>query len=83
MTIEQLTYLAEGLSVSACGQTLAIDRMRVGERRGGVDVAFRIAGTDLAPRIRLSRDQLETSTWDEMASVLRHVTCRAAGACRP
>ena len=38
MTVQQLEYLADGLSVSACGRTLVLDRTRVNVRRDGHDV---------------------------------------------
>lgn len=76
MTVQQLEYLADGLSVSACGQTLVLDRTRVREARGGHDVFFVIAGTNLAPRAHLSPDQLASSTWEEMSAILRHITAR-------
>jgi hypothetical protein len=76
MTIEQLEHLGDGLSVSACGQTLVIDRTRVRPASGGHDVSFVIAGTGLAPRIHLSQGQLSTETWEEMSAVLRHLVVR-------
>jgi hypothetical protein len=78
MTVQQLEHLADGLSVSACGQTLALDRTRVRAAGGGHDVSFVIAGTDLAPRVHLSPGQLSTSTWEEISTALRHVTARVA-----
>jgi hypothetical protein len=76
MTVQQLEYLADGLSVSACGQTLVLDRTRVRAAGAGHDVCFVIAGTDLAPRLHLAPDQLSSSTWEEMSAVLRRVTAR-------
>jgi hypothetical protein len=81
MTIQQLEYLADGLSVSACGQILAIDRTRVRQTSTGHDVSFVVAGTGLAPRLHLSPGQLSTSTWEELSATLRLVTARLA--CRP
>ena len=78
MTVQQLEYLADGLSVSACGQTWVLDRTRVQAAGAGHDVFFVIAGTDLAPRLHLSPDQLSTSTWEEMSAVLRRVAARVA-----
>ena len=78
MTIAQLEHLADGLSVSACGQTLVIDRTRVRQVTGGHDVSFVIAGTDLAPRLHLSPNQLATASWEEMSTLLRHVAARVA-----
>ncbi|HTM26954.1 MAG TPA: hypothetical protein VL225_17275 [Vicinamibacterales bacterium] len=76
MTVQQLEHLADGLSVFACGRTLVLDRTRVRPVAGGHDVSFVIAGTDLAPRIHLSRGQLSTGSWDEMSVLLRHVAAR-------
>jgi hypothetical protein len=78
MTIAQLEHLADGLSVSACGQTLVIDRTRVRPVTGGHDVSFVIAGTDLAPRLHLSSHQLAAANWEEMSTLLRHVAARVA-----
>ncbi len=76
MTVQQLEHLADGLSVSAGGQTLVLDRTRVRPAGAGHDVSFIIAGTDLAPRLHLSPGQLSASTWEEMARVLRHLAAR-------
>jgi hypothetical protein len=78
MTVQQLEHLADGLSVSACGRTLVIERTRVRRVAAGHDVSFLIAGTDLAPRIHLGRDQLSSSTWEEMSAALRLVAARVA-----
>jgi hypothetical protein len=78
MTGQQLEYLADGLSVSACGQTLVLDRTRVRPARGGHDVSFVIAGTSLAPRVHLSPAQLAASNWEEVARILRRVVTRVA-----
>ena len=78
MTIEQLEHLADGLSVSACGQTFVLDRTRVRPVSAGHDVSFVIAGTDLAPRVHLAPNQLASSNWEEMSVVLRHLVARLA-----
>lgn len=78
MTIEQLEHLADGLSVSACGQTYVLDRTRVKPAGGGHDVSFVIAGTDMAPRVHLSPNRLSTSDWQEMSTLLRHLVTRLA-----
>ena len=78
MTVQQLEHLADGLSVSACGQTLVLDRMRVKARHDGHDLAFIIAGTDLAPRLHLRANQLASATWADMSGVLQHVVRRLA-----
>ena len=79
MTIDQMAYLADGLSVAGPGGPLALERTRVSQARNGVDVSFRIAGTDLAPRLHLSRAQLSSSTVEEMSGLLRRVARRVAG----
>jgi hypothetical protein len=79
MTIDQVALLADGLSVAGSGGPLALERTRVCTVRDGVDVSFRIAGTDLAPRMHLSRAQLSSSTVDEMSGLLRRVARRVAG----
>lgn len=79
MTIDQVAYLADGLSVARSGDPVVLDRTRVCEARDGVDVSFRIAGTDLAPRLHLSRVQLASSTVDEMAALFRRLTTRVIG----
>jgi hypothetical protein len=76
MTVQQLEYLGDGLSVFACGQTLVLDRTRVRPAGAGHDVSFVIAGTDLAPRVRFAAAQLASSTWEEIALVLRNVVGR-------
>jgi hypothetical protein len=78
MTIEQLETLADGLTVSACGRTLVVDRMRVQAAKSGHDVHFIVAGTDLAPRVHLAANQLANSSWEQMSNVLRHVVARLA-----
>lgn len=78
MTVQQLEHLADGLSVSACGQTLVLDRMRVKARQDGHDLAFIIAGTDFAPRLHLRANQLASATWEDMSGVLQHVIRRLA-----
>jgi hypothetical protein len=76
MTVQQLEHLADGLSVFACGQTLALDRTRVSPAGAGHDVSFVVAGMNLAPRVHLAPDQLSSSTWEEISRVLRQVTAR-------
>ena len=78
MTIQQVECLTDGLSVCAPGGPFVLDRPRVCAVPDGIDVSFRIAGTDVAPRLHLTRVQLSSSTWDEMAAVLRHVATSAA-----
>ncbi|HEY7059625.1 MAG TPA: hypothetical protein VH439_10440 [Gemmatimonadales bacterium] len=74
MTIDQLVPLTDGLSVTACAQTLALDRTRVtaiSDR--AIDLSFRIAGTDYAPRIRLTRQWLAASSLEELVAIVRRV----------
>lgn len=78
MTVQQLEQLGDGLSISAGGRTLVLDRTRVREAADGHDVSFVIAGTDLAPRIHLAPSQLATGTWEELSSMLRRVAARVA-----
>ena len=79
MTIDQLSYLADGLSAAGSEGPLVLERTRVSKADDGVDVSFRIAGTDLAPRLHLSLTQLSSSTVDEIAALLRRVATRVAG----
>ena len=78
MTIEQLECLADGLSVSACGRTFVVDRMRVRPTTTGHDLAFVVAGTDLAPRVHLAPNRLASASWEEMSDMLRHLVARVA-----
>ena len=74
MKIEDLVPLTNGLSVTACGQTLVCDRARVRPvREDAIDVKFWIAGTDLVPRFRLGRKRLLEATADEVARMVRLV----------
>jgi hypothetical protein len=78
MTIEQLETLADGLTVSACGRTFVVDRMRVRPAKSGHDINFIVAGTGLAPRVHLAPNQLAATSWEQMSNVLRHVVARLA-----
>ena len=78
MTAQQLEHLADGLSVSACGQTLVVDRTRVRRAASGHNVSFTIAGTDLAPRVHLAHNRLAAASWEEMSVLLRHLVTRVA-----
>jgi hypothetical protein len=79
MTNAPMSSLADGLSAAGTGGPLVLERTRVRKAGDGVDVSFRIAGTDFAPRMHLSRAQLSSSTVDEMAALLRRVATRVAG----
>jgi len=81
MKIEELVSLTNGLSVTACGQTLVCDRTHVAAVPGGVDVKFLIAGTDVVPRLRLSEETLARATADDVAGIVGRVATRAIG-CR-
>ena len=80
MTIEQLVPLTNGLSLTACNQTHVLDRTRITQLPDrSVEMAFRIAGTDLAPRFRLSALRLATSSLDEVVAIVRRVAAHAMG----
>ena len=80
MTIDQLVPFTNGLSVRACAQTLAIDRARVTRiTERAVDMSFRIAGTDFAPRFTLPKRRIASASFDELAATVRRVAARALG----
>ena len=80
MTIEQLVPLTNGLSLTACNQTLVLDRTRITRLPDrSIEMAFRIAGTDLAPRLRLSGLRLATSSLDDIVTIVRRVASSALG----
>jgi len=80
MTIEQLVPLTNGLSVNACAQAMAVDRARItGISDGAIEMSFRIAGTDFAPRFRLPRRRLASASIDEFAAIIRRVAANAVG----
>ena len=82
MTIDQLIPLTDGLSVTACAQTLALDRTRVTRVSDHtIDLSFRIAGTDYAPRVRLTRQWVATSSLEELVGMVRRVA-RSVVRCR-
>ncbi len=82
MTIDQLIPLTDGLSVTACAQTLALDRTRVTRVSDrAIDLSFRIAGTDYAPRVRLTRQWVATSSLEELVGIVRRVA-RSVVRCR-
>jgi hypothetical protein len=81
MKIEDLVPLTNGLSVTACGQTLVCDRTRIAPvRHDAIDMKFLIAGTDFVPRLRLTRERVLKATADEIVRIVRHVV-RGALAC--
>ena len=74
MKIEDLVPLTNGLSVTACGQTLVCDRARIRTvQDDAIDLKFLIAGTDLVPRFRLRRERVLKATADEVARIVRLV----------
>ena len=80
MTLEQLAPLVNGFSLTACGQTMVLDRLRV--RRisdRAFEFAFQIAGTDIVPRLHLTRERFANSSWDDLARIFTRVAARAAG----
>jgi hypothetical protein len=80
MTIEQLVPLTNGLSLTACNQTLVLDRTRITRFPDrSIEMAFRIAGTDLAPRLRLSGLRLASSSLDDIVTIVRRVAASALG----
>jgi len=82
MAIDDLVPLTNGLTVTACGNTLVCDRARITPvRRDAIDVSFQMAGTHFVPRLRLRRDRVLNATPDEVTSIVRRVVTRAV-ACR-
>jgi hypothetical protein len=80
MKIEDLVPLTNGLSVTACGQTLVCDRTRIRPVNDSIDVKFWIAGTDFVPRLRLTRERVLKASAEEVARIVRRVV-RGAIAC--
>ena len=77
MKIEDLVPLTNGLSVTACGQTLVCDRTRVVPvRSDAIDLKFLIAGTNFVPRFRLTRERVLKATADEVARIVRRVVSK-------
>ena len=82
MKIEDLVPLTNGLSVTACGQTLVCDRARITPvRTDAIDMKFLVAGTAFVPRLRLPRERVLSATVDELTKIVQRVT-NAAMACR-
>ena len=82
MTIEDLVSLTNGLTVTACGNTLVCDRVRITPvRNDAIDMKFLMAGTDFVPRLRLLRERVLESTPDEVTKIVRRVV-KSAVACR-
>jgi hypothetical protein len=81
MTIEDLVTLTNGLTVTACGQTLVCDRTRITPINDAIDVKFLMAGTDFVPRLRLLRERVLSATPEELTKILRRVA-KSAIPCR-
>jgi hypothetical protein len=80
MTIEDLVPLTNGLTVTACGNTLVCDRTRITEvRNDAIDMAFLLAGTDFVPRLRLLRERVLSATREEVTKIVERVVQRAIG----
>jgi hypothetical protein len=78
MTIEDLVPFTNGLTVTACVQTLVCDRARVttvGDN--AIDMKFLMAGTDFVPRLRLLRERVLSATPDEVTTIVQRVVKRA------
>jgi len=82
MTIEDLVPLTNGLTVTACGNTLVCDRARITPiRNDAIDMTFLMAGTDFVPRLRLLRERVLGATPDEVTKIVQRVV-KSAIACR-
>ena len=82
MTIEDLVPLTNGLTVTACGNTLVCDRALITPvRNDAIDMKFLMAGTDFVPRLRLLRERVLRATPDELTKIVQRVVKRAI-ACR-
>jgi hypothetical protein len=78
MKIEDLVLLTDGLSVPAGTGVMMCDRARIAPvREHAIDLAFLIAGTDVAPRLRLTRERIAKATAEEIAAIIRRVARHA------
>jgi hypothetical protein len=77
MTIDQLVPLTNGLPATAGAQAVMLERARVTRLSDGVDLSFRIAGTDLAPRLSLPLQRLASSSVDDVVAIIRRVVSNA------
>jgi hypothetical protein len=74
MNIEELVPLTNGLSIHGESTTMVCDRARLTRvSDDSVDMAFWIAGTDYVPRLRLPRSRLQSSTAEQIATLVRRV----------
>jgi hypothetical protein len=76
MTIDELIPLTNGLSITACGQTLVCDRTRITPINDSIDMKFWIAGTDYVPRLRLAKARLASASAETITRILRRVVQR-------
>jgi hypothetical protein len=82
MTIEDLVPLTNGLTVTACGNTLVCDRARITPvANDAIDMKFLMAGTDFVPRLRLLRERVLSATPHEVIKIIQGVA-KSAIACR-
>ena len=80
MNVDDLVPLTNGLSVRCDGATLVCDRARLTRLpNDAFDVRFLIAGTDYVPALRLHQEQVANATSDDVARLIRRVTCSAVG----
>lgn len=80
MTIEDVVLVTNGLTVTACGNTLVCDRARITPiRSDAIDVKFLMAGTDCVPRLRLLRERVLKATPDEVTKIVQRVVKSAIG----
>jgi hypothetical protein len=77
MTIEDLVPLTNGLTVTACGNTLVCDRTRITAINDAIDMKFLMAGTDFVPRLRLLRERVAKATPEEVTKIVQRVVKRA------
>ena len=78
MTIQDLIPLTNGLTVTACGQTLVCDRARITPiSDDAIDMKFLVAGTDFVPRLRLLRQQVLDASPDEVKALVQRVAKHA------
>jgi len=74
MTIDDLVPLTNGLTVTACGNTLVCDRARITPvRADAIDLSFLMAGTDVVPRLRLARARVLAASPDDVTRILSRV----------
>jgi hypothetical protein len=79
MKTDELVSLTNGLSVTACGQTIVCDRARVTPvRNDAIDLKFLIAGTDIVPRLRLTVERVSRASAEEVSAIVRRVARSAA-----